>query len=138
MAGEQTTPGGGTGPTTAVGRVTSRGAATAAKISGNTFKLEANTLGLQSAAFAFQPDGCTVTFRDAQRKHSIACGFADWQRGATALPSTPPRLISGGAPRPGNTAKVAASGAWKDANTLELLLRYYETCLLYTSPSPRD
>ncbi|MCX7009547.1 MAG: serine hydrolase, partial [Kiritimatiellaeota bacterium] len=28
---------------------------------------------------------------------------------------------------PGTPAKVAASGAWKDATTLELLLRYYET-----------
>ena len=127
MAGEQTTPGGGTGPTSVVGRVTARGAATAAKISGKTFKLEPNTLGLQSAAFQFSENSCTLTFRDAQHKHAIACGFADWQRGETALPSTPPRLISGGAPKPGKPAKVAASAAWKDANTLELLLRYYET-----------
>jgi CubicO group peptidase (beta-lactamase class C family) len=100
---------------------------TAGRIAGKTFQLAANTLGLQSAAFAFQPEGCTVTFHDAQHKHSVECGFADWQRGETALPSTPPRLISGGAPKPGTSAKVAASGAWKDANTLELLLRYYET-----------
>jgi len=100
---------------------------TAGRIGGKQFKLEANTLGLQSAAFDFSENSCKVIFHDAQHKHAIACGFADWQRGETALPGTPPRLISGGAPNPGKPAKVAASGAWKDANTLELLLRYYET-----------
>ena len=116
-------PGEVTGPTSA----TVLGAATAAKISGKTFKLEANSLGLENVMFDFHRDACIVTFRDAQHTYPIACGFAQWQRGTTALPGTPPRLISGGAPKPGTPAKVAANAAWKDPNTLELLLRYYET-----------
>src|SRR5262249_2997197 len=38
-----------------------------------------------------------------------------------------PRLISGGALRTGTEFKIATSGAWKDENTFELMLRYYET-----------
>ena len=98
-----------------------------ANISGRTFKLEPNSLGLENVMFGFHRGACTITFRDARHAYPIACGFASWQRGATALPGTPPRLISGGAPKPGTPAKIAASAAWKDPNTLELLLRYYET-----------
>ncbi len=116
-------PGEVTGPTSAI----ALGAATAAKISGKTFKLAANNLGLETVAFAFRRGHCIVEFSDAQHAYPIVCGLAGWQRGVTALPGTPPRLISGGAPKPGTPAKVAASGAWKNPNTLELLLRYYET-----------
>lgn len=97
------------------------------RLSGKTFKLEVNALGLQSVAFAPVKDDCTVTFHDGKNTHSIACGFDQWQRGETALPGTPPRLVSGGAPKSGTPSKVAACGAWKDKATFEILLRYYET-----------
>lgn len=100
---------------------------TVRRISGKVFKLEANELGLQSASFAFRMDACLLTLRDSQHEHSIACGIARWQRGETALPGTPPRLISGGAPRSGTPFKIATGGAWKDENTFEMMLRYYET-----------
>jgi hypothetical protein len=48
-------------------------------------------------------------------------------RGETALPGTPPRLVSGGAPRSGTPSRVAAGGAWNEENTFEMVLRYYET-----------
>lgn len=100
---------------------------TATRISGKDFKLGSNELGLQSAAFVFGKEGCAVTFRDAQSDHLLQCGSANWHRGETALPGTPPRLISGGAPRPGTKSRIAACGAWTDDNTYELMLRYYET-----------
>ncbi len=99
----------------------------AARISSNTFKFEANALGLQSVSFAFRKDGCAVTFKDAKTSHPIACGSGRWQRGEIALPGTPPRLITGGAPRAGTRHKLAASGTWKDDNTFEMVWRYYET-----------
>ena len=99
----------------------------ASRISGKTFKLEANDLGLQSATFAFGKEGCRFTLKDGQRAFPIECGLEKWKRGATALPGTPPRLVSGGAPTPGTPSKIAVSGAWKDANTFEMLLRYSET-----------
>ena len=97
------------------------------RISGKTFKLESNNLVLHSAKFAFEPDGCLVTLSDNQIEYPIACGTESWQRGETALPGTPPRLISGGASPSGTKSKVAASGTWTDANTFQMMLRYYET-----------
>jgi CubicO group peptidase (beta-lactamase class C family) len=99
----------------------------AGRISGKTFTLDPNDLGFRTASFAFRDDGCTFTLRDSQAEYPIACGLERWQRGEAALPGTPPRLISGGAPPAGTKSKLAASGTWKDANTFEMLLRYYET-----------
>ncbi|MFZ2643607.1 MAG: serine hydrolase, partial [Verrucomicrobiia bacterium] len=98
-----------------------------ARVSGKTFKIETNDLGLTSASFAFRKDGCAVTFKDARATYPIACGIERWQRGETALPGTPPRLISGGMPKPGIKHKLVASGTWKDENTFEMTWRYYET-----------
>ena len=98
-----------------------------ARISGRTFELEPNELGLQTASFVFRDGACLFTLKDAQGEFPIACGNAGWRRGETALPGTPPRLISGGAPPSGTKSKLAASSAWKDENTFEMMWRYYET-----------
>jgi hypothetical protein len=100
---------------------------TAASISGKTFNLDSNELGLRSASFAFSPQSCVVTMKDSQADYPIACGIERWQRGETSLPSTPPRLISGGAPPKGTKSKLAASGTWVEPNTFQMMLRYYET-----------
>lgn len=100
---------------------------TTTQISGKTFRLEPNSLGLLSAAFAFGGDSGRLTFRDVQGDYPLECGLEQWRRGATALPGTPPRLVSGGAAKRGTLTKLAASGAWKDDQTFELRLRYYET-----------
>ena len=99
----------------------------AARISGKTITLNPSDLGFHAATFDFRNDGCVFTLRDRQAEYPIACGLERWQRGETALPGTPPRLISGGAPPSGTKSKLAASGMWKDPNTFELMLRYYET-----------
>jgi CubicO group peptidase (beta-lactamase class C family) len=97
------------------------------RISGKTFRLDENELGLEAAVFKFETDACGFTVNTRQGEHPVVCGNANWRRGETALPGTPPRLISGGAPPPGTKSKVAASGAWKHANTFEMVWRYYET-----------
>jgi len=99
----------------------------AAGISGKTFNLDSNELGLQSASFAFSRQGCRLTLRDNQADYPIECGIERWQRGETALPGTPPRLVSGGAPPRGTKSKIATSGAWVDQATFQMMLRYYET-----------
>ncbi len=101
--------------------------ALASRISERPFKIEPNELGLQSASFAFRKDACLLTFKDDRIEHPIACGLERWDRGETALPGTPPRLVSGGAPKAGTKSKVAASSTWKEENTFEVTLRYYET-----------
>ena len=95
--------------------------------SGKTFRIDPNDLGLLSASFVFQKDACLLILGAREAEHPIVCGIEKWHRGVTALPGTPPRLVSGGAPKPGTLSKVAASGTWKDENTFEILLRYYET-----------
>ena len=100
---------------------------TAAGISGKTFNLDTNELGLQSASFAFSSQSCRFTLKDSQAEYPIECGIERWRRGETALPGTPPRLVSGGAPKPGTKSKVAASGTWVDQTTFQMMLRYYET-----------
>jgi CubicO group peptidase (beta-lactamase class C family) len=100
---------------------------TASRVSGRAFGIKSNDLGLESGSFAFGKNGCQLTLRDARGEYPVVCGFGRWQKGETALPGTPPRLVSGGAPRSGTKSKVAASGAWKDEDTFEMLWRYYET-----------
>ena len=91
------------------------------------FRIEGNALGLQSALFLFQKNACRFTLSSAQTEYPLTCGLEAWQRGETALPHTPPRLTSGGTPKPGTKHKYAASGTWKDDSTFEMMLRYYET-----------
>jgi CubicO group peptidase (beta-lactamase class C family) len=100
---------------------------TAELVTGKTFKIATNDLGLESAVFSFQKNSCVITFRDAQEEYLILCGLEGWIREETAFPSTPPRIISGGAPPPGTAHPIAAMGRWKDQRTFEMTWRYYET-----------
>jgi len=99
----------------------------ATAVQGRTFRLEPNEAGLQSARFDLGGGGGRMTLTEGGRDHAIDFGLGRWRTGETALPGTPPRLISGGAPKPGTPAKTAAAAAWKDARTLELVVRYVET-----------
>ena len=96
-------------------------------VSGKPFKLGVNDLGLQSVAFTFEKGTVLSTFRNEQDTYGITSGLGAWEHGETALPGTPPRLISGGAPPAGTRHKVAASGTWKDEHTWEMIWRYIET-----------
>ncbi len=96
-------------------------------VSGKSFVFESNELGLRKASFSFRKDACTLMFRDDAGEYPILCGLERWRTGETALPGTPPRLISGGAPPRGTKSKVAASGTWKGEHTFEVTLRFYET-----------
>jgi hypothetical protein len=96
-------------------------------ISGKTFKLAANDLGLQTVAFTFEKATVLCVLRSEQDAYAISSGLGAWEHGETALPGTPPRIISGGAPPAGTRSKVAASGVWKDEHAWEMTWRYYET-----------
>lgn len=99
----------------------------AERISGKTFKLEANALKLQSVTLHFAKDEARFTANDGAADHEVTSGLGKWVHGETAFPGTPPRLISGGAPPAGTDHPVAASAAWKDDRTFEMTWRYYET-----------
>jgi CubicO group peptidase (beta-lactamase class C family) len=97
----------------------------AAMISGKTFVLDKNELGLTSIAFEFSNGSCTLHARASDASHRIVHGAGQWQLGETQMPGTPPRLIAG---NPGTKSfKLAAASVWKDASTLELTWRFIET-----------
>jgi len=98
-----------------------------AAISGKTFRLDGNALGLQSATFTFEKNTVLAVFQTAADAYAITNGFDAWEHGETGLPGTPPRIISGGAPPAGTRYKVAACGTWKDPQNYEMVWRYYET-----------
>jgi CubicO group peptidase (beta-lactamase class C family) len=100
---------------------------TAGLVSGKTFQLDVNDLGIETATFAFGKESCTATLRAGGNAHAISCGNERWQRGMTSRPGTPPRLIAGGAPPTGTAHPLVASGTWKDEGTFEMTWRFYET-----------
>ena len=98
-----------------------------ASISGGVARFDDNELGLQGASFRFDPGVVRIRFIAADQAHTLECGLGRWKLAETALPGTPPRLVSGGAPKAVVKSKVAIAGAWKDDKTFEATLRYYET-----------
>jgi hypothetical protein len=98
---------------------------TAERISGQRFAIAEGKV--HHVSFKFAPDHCTLRFEADGAEHLLTCGLEQWHLGETDLPGVPPRIISGGTPPPGTKYKVAASGVWRDADTFEMLWRYYET-----------
>ena len=105
----------------------SPGSPMARRISQKNFELNVNDLGLDQVMFEYRRNDFTVTFANGQIKYPIEGGIEKWAKGETSLPGTPPRLSIIGPGKPGVKSKVAASGTWKDENTFEIALRYYET-----------
>jgi Beta-lactamase len=89
------------------------------------FVIDDNSLGIKKLSVAFDKNDCTLAFDT----HTITAGIARWHDNSTDLPGTPPEWIelvgnSRNAPGP---VKLAAAGAWKDADTFVMDWRYYET-----------
>jgi hypothetical protein len=61
--------------------------------------------------------------RLALKANPIQCGLGKWVDGVSNMPGIPPKLTVGDL-RP---CKVAASGAWRDENTFEMIWHFYET-----------
>jgi CubicO group peptidase (beta-lactamase class C family) len=95
----------------------------AAGISGKVFKMETNSLGIETVSFNFKHNQCTFSAKDSRREYPVTCGIEKWVKGETALPGTPPKLTVADL-RP---VKVAASGTWKDENTFQMTWQYYTT-----------
>jgi CubicO group peptidase (beta-lactamase class C family) len=102
----------------------SRTSPTTVKLAGKTISFDLrNDLNIEKASFTFSEGSCEFAVAGG----SVKCGIGQWQRGEAAVPGTPPRLISGGAPKGNPLTKIAASAAWADETTLVMKWRYYET-----------
>jgi CubicO group peptidase (beta-lactamase class C family) len=97
------------------------------RVAGRTIRLEKNALNIDSATLRFENGAWTFAARSGGRQHDVECGVNEWKHGETALPGTPPRLLAGGSPSKGTPFKVAASGAWADDKTFNMMWRYNET-----------
>jgi CubicO group peptidase (beta-lactamase class C family) len=98
----------------------------AARISGRKYAIEANELGIQSASMQFNGDACSFTLINATASFEIQCGLGKWRDGLTNIPGEPPGLLPHN-DQDSSPIKLAAAGAWKDANTFQMLWHCYET-----------
>jgi hypothetical protein len=62
-------------------------------------------------------------------RFNIDCGIGRWQDGTTAMPGTPPEIteLVGTSVGPRLPPRIAAAGAWQDANTFQMHWRFFET-----------
>ncbi len=96
------------------------------QISGKTFGIDPNAMGVKSVGLNFGKEGCLFTMRNDQGEHRILCGLGRRIQGETGLSIIPIKLVP--TPVPGETKnKVSASGTWTDPNTFEMIWRFNET-----------
>lgn len=93
------------------------------RISGRTYEVDANDLGIETITLDFADVGCTVSIKTTVGEETIPCGYGVWQRGLTALFNG--RLTSASAP-------IASSGAWTADNSFTMVVRLYETPFYHT------
>jgi hypothetical protein len=87
----------------------------AATISGRTYAIAPNMLGVEAISFQFTASGCDVSIRNGQGAHQIAVGDGTWRRGLTTFSE-----------RPGEHP-VAAAGAWIGPDSYRLVVYYTAT-----------
>ena len=95
----------------------------ASELSSKTFALENNDLRFESFSIRFSGDTCYMSMNADKTDYIIPFGYGKWALAETVLAG--PNILS----RPGALSmnKTAGSFAWKDDNTLELVLRYIES-----------
>lgn len=97
----------------------------AAKITGKKFQIAPNSLNVESISLVYKEGNYHFMLKDLSGEHKVVCGVEKWAFGQTDLPR--PNLVSSQKIKTERIAKIAASAAWKDANTFEISLRYYES-----------
>ena len=98
-----------------------------AMINGKNFTTSANDLHIQNIGFNFSSDVCHVNFKTDAATYPVSFGAGKCNESETAM--TVPSLTGNAIEKRDMLypAKIAASYTWKDANTLELVLRYIES-----------
>ena len=99
----------------------------ATAINGKNFTASANDLHIQNIDFNFSNDVCHVNFKTGAAMYPISFSAGKWNESETAMPA--PSLTGAAIEKRDMLypARIAASYSWKDANTLELVLRYIES-----------
>ncbi|MEO6289215.1 MAG: serine hydrolase [Ginsengibacter sp.] len=99
----------------------------ATNINGKIFTTTGNTMHLENISFSFVNDLCNVTFQTDTATYALSFGAGTWQHAETNMPG--PSLTATAIENTSMLypAKTAGSYTWKDANTIEMVLRYIES-----------
>jgi CubicO group peptidase (beta-lactamase class C family) len=92
---------------------------TAERVSGRTYRFEANDQKVESITLTFAEDRCILKLHDGRGEHQVEAGSHAWIEGVTTLIERSPK-------------KVAARGAWAEEDTYVLALCYYKSPFLQT------
>lgn len=92
-------------------------------VSGKSFALDPNDLAIDAVSFEFGDGRCVLTL-DGQR---VGSGTGEWIDGHITLAFTPPEVESMVGKMETRRAVLAASGAWTDESTFEMVWQYYTT-----------
>jgi hypothetical protein len=91
----------------------------AKRVSGRTYRFEANDEKLQSAALSFRGGRCTAVMQQADGERRVECGSGEWIKGSLPLGDRA-------------SSPVAARGAWLDDDTYSMRVCFYETPYVQT------
>ncbi|PSR57389.1 serine hydrolase [Adhaeribacter arboris] len=98
-----------------------------ATISGKTFRVQDNPLHVETVAFTFAKNACTVELKDTKETHRIVCGLNNWVQGETRVPGNPPAFVAMEKKEPVPKEKIAAFGTWTSPNTFILTWVFNQT-----------
>jgi hypothetical protein len=93
-----------------------------AQISGRTYRVEPNALGVTAVRFDFDAQRCIFHLTEAGVEYGVACGLHDWLETQTDVPGR--ELHHGYSLR---SAQVVAGARWLDESTLEMTWIFAET-----------
>ncbi len=99
----------------------------ASSLEGKTFVLGKNDTGMESFAFGFSGNDCTLRMKQNGSAYDFTFGREEWQKGKTSRPGPNLLMTEKGYERQIPKAEVAGMCRWRDTNCLELTLRYIES-----------
>ena len=98
-----------------------------AALSGKAFSMEPNAGHISGMSFSFKDHLCLLSLKTDTATYQLSFGLGKWAEGQTGLHgphlTSPARASLTGLP----PFKIVGSYHWKDANTLELVLRFIES-----------
>jgi CubicO group peptidase (beta-lactamase class C family) len=100
---------------------------TVSRVSGRTYVVEKNELGLETITLTFSETVCEIGVTMTTGEEMFACGYDRWETGKTTVFNViDPRWFSADA------SPVAASGAWTADDTFKMIVRLYESPFYHT------
>ena len=94
-------------------------------INGSSFEVQPNDAGLKNISFRFAKDTCFVSLKTDKSDWRLPFTQGKWLPGKTARRG--PYLLASANITGPSSFQTAAACHWKDAQTLELVLRYIDT-----------